>query len=126
MTVALSRRGVMAGGLAVAALPLAADFAILSGLPFLYDTRLDADGRLLEAARRLGLRPLPLPDLASIAHDLDVGQREHLPGIAGVTGPAAFFIVQQIAERRGLPLRDRRGPAWAFGAVGSAPRRRWS
>lgn len=123
MTITFSRRGVMAAGIVAAALPIAAKFTAAEGFPFLYEARFDLDGRLLAEARRLGLRPMPMAGLEKIALDLDPRRGKPLTGIAGVTAPAAFFIVQQITQRAGLPLRHRHGPSWAFGAIGAAPGR---
>ena len=119
MSTALSRRNVIAGGIAIAALPLAAGRGSAGRQPFFSDAPLDPAGARRAAARRLGLQPLPVADLGRIAHDLGTAPRAQLTGIAGVTGSAAFFVVEQIAQRRGLRLRDRHGAWWAFGTVGA-------
>jgi len=82
---------------------------------FIYETVADVNGGLLAMAQRQGFRPTRVSgDVGLLASRLNAQWAERQTPIAGVTTSSTFFIIEQIARRRGLQLRRQNGASWMF------------
>ena len=114
MTITLSRRRLVLGGLLAAAF-LPAVLRLGRPCLFIYEPAADVEGRLLALAQEQGLRPTIVSgDVGLLASRLHAQWGEGQTAIAGVTTSSAFFIIEQIARRRGLQLRRQNGASWMF------------